>query len=52
MDEAQNKATVIPTAAYPEARRVFRLVLFDALASEATGTLTTGVFLVGFCGGA
>jgi hypothetical protein len=28
--------------------RTFRLVLYDALASEAMGTLTTGVFLVGF----
>ncbi len=26
----------------------FRLILYDALASEAMGTLTTGVFLVGF----
>jgi MFS family permease len=31
-----------------EERRVLRLVLYDALASEAMGTLTTGVFLVGF----
>jgi MFS family permease len=28
--------------------RTFRLVLYDALASEAMGTLTAGVFLVGF----
>ncbi len=28
--------------------RTFRLVLYDGLASEAMGTLTTGVFLVGF----
>jgi hypothetical protein len=28
--------------------RTFRLVLYDALASEAMGALTTGVFLVGF----
>ena len=28
--------------------RTYRLVLYDALASEAMGTLTTGVFLVGF----
>src|SRR5258706_2227170 len=28
--------------------RTFRLVLYDALASEAMGSLTTGVFLVGF----
>jgi len=29
-------------------RRGLRLVLYDALASEAMGTLTTGVFLAGF----
>jgi len=28
--------------------RTFRLILYDALASEAMGTLTTGVFLVGY----
>ncbi|HKU99965.1 MAG TPA: MFS transporter [Vineibacter sp.] len=28
--------------------RTFRLVLYDGLASEAMGTLTTGVFLAGF----
>jgi MFS family permease len=28
--------------------RTFRLVLYDALASEAMGTMTTGVFLTGF----
>jgi hypothetical protein len=28
--------------------RTFRVVLYDALASEAMGTLTTGVFLVAF----
>ena len=53
MNEAQNKATVVPAAGLTqgpdrEDRRVLRLVLFDALASEAMGTLTTGVFLVGF----
>jgi MFS family permease len=31
-----------------ETDRTFRLVLYDALASEAMGTLTTGVFLAGF----
>ena len=31
-----------------EQRRVLKLILYDALASEAMGTLTTGVFLVGF----
>jgi MFS family permease len=30
------------------AGRAFKLVLYDGLASEATGTLTTGVFLAGF----
>jgi MFS family permease len=30
------------------AERTFRLVLYDALASEAMGALTTGVFLAGF----
>src|ERR1700733_4938894 len=30
------------------AERTFRLILYDALASEAMGTLTTGVFLAGF----
>jgi len=28
--------------------RTFRLVLYDALASEAMSTLTAGVFLTGF----
>ena len=28
--------------------RIFRLILYDALASEAMGTLTTGVFLAGY----
>ena len=28
--------------------RTFRLLLYDALASEAMGTLATGVFLTGF----
>jgi MFS family permease len=32
----------------PDTERVFRLVLYDALASEAMATLTTGVFLAGF----
>ena len=32
----------------PEERHTLRLILYDALASEAMGTLTTGVFLVGF----
>ena len=32
----------------PPSDRTFRLVLYDALASEAMGTLTAGVFLVGY----
>ncbi len=53
MNETQINATTNPAAgliqaAEREDRRVLRLVLFDALASEAMGTLTTGVFLVGF----
>jgi MFS family permease len=35
-------------AAAPASDRTFRLVLYDALASEAMGTLTAGVFLVGY----
>jgi hypothetical protein len=31
-----------------DTERTFRLVLYDALASEAMGTLTAGVFLTGF----
>ena len=40
----------MPEATSPDAdeRRLLRLILYDALASEAMGTLTTGVFLVGF----
>jgi MFS family permease len=37
-----------PPAADADERRALRLILYDALASEAMGTLTTGVFLVGF----
>src|SRR5271169_5511744 len=53
MNEAQINATTNPAAgptqaAEREDRRVLRLILYDALASEAMGTLTTGVFLVGF----
>jgi MFS family permease len=32
----------------PDPGRTFRLVLYDGLASEAMGSLTTGVFLAGF----
>ena len=35
----------------PPSDRTFRLVLYDALASEAMGTLTAGVFLVGYAVG-
>ena len=31
-----------------DTKRTFRLILYDALASEAMGTLTAGVFLTGF----
>ena len=53
MNEALINATTNPAggliqATEREDRRVLRLVLLDALASEAMGTLTTGVFLVGF----
>jgi hypothetical protein len=34
--------------ANPLERRTLRLILYDAIASEAMGTLTTGVFLAGF----
>jgi hypothetical protein len=43
-----NPAGGLNQATEREDRRVLRLVLLDALASEAMGTLTTGVFLVGF----
>lgn len=36
------------TTGAPTSERTFRLVLYDGLASEAMGSLTTGVFLVGF----
>ena len=39
------------TTATDSPDRTFRLVLYDALASEAMGTLTTGVFLVGYAVG-
>ena len=53
MNETQINATTNPAGGLIQGterqdRRVLRLVLFDALASEAMGTLTTGVFLVGF----
>ena len=42
----QSSAQTIVTPA--EIDRTFRLLLYDALASEAMSTLTTGVFLTGF----
>jgi hypothetical protein len=42
----QSFAQAIVTPA--ETDRTFRLLLYDALASEAMSTLTTGVFLTGF----
>jgi hypothetical protein len=36
------------TSADADKQRLLRLILYDALASETMGTLTTGVFLVGF----
>jgi MFS family permease len=53
MNEAHDQTTVIRVAEPThvddrENRRLLRLILFDALASETMGTLTTGVFLVGF----
>jgi len=50
-----NCNTDVVTSVSPEARpldhdeqRTFRLILLDAIASEAMGTLSTGVFLAGF----
>jgi MFS family permease len=45
-----NQSVVSSEAALddPEERRALRLILYDAIASEAMGTLTTGVFLAGF----
>src|SRR5579862_2289574 len=49
-DKTEQLSGSVPEATSPEAveRRLLRLILYDALASEAMGTLTTGVFLVGF----
>ncbi len=46
--EAANPNPAEPDSADLHQRRLLRLILYDALASEAMGTLTTGVFLVGF----
>ncbi len=43
---AQDASKEQPAHSHNE--RLLRLILYDALASEAMGTLTTGVFLVGF----
>jgi MFS family permease len=37
-----------PSDQSPETERTFRLLLYDALASEAMSTLATGVFLTGY----
>jgi MFS family permease len=47
MDELRNIAIEAPLTGASD-QRLLRLILYDALASEAMGTLTTGVFLVGF----
>ncbi len=47
MDVSSPIATEV-NSADPHQRRLLRLILYDALASEAMGTLTTGVFLVAF----
>lgn len=46
--DASNAIAVETNPADPDQHRLLRLILYDALASEAMGTLTTGVFLVGF----
>jgi MFS family permease len=46
-DELSDVAFEAPSAGAGD-QRLLRLILYDALASEAMGTLTTGVFLVGF----
>jgi MFS family permease len=43
---ANGSPSPAPESAAPD--RTFRLVLYDALASEAMATLTTGVFLAGY----
>jgi MFS family permease len=47
MDELSDIALAKQSAGASD-ERLLRLILYDALASEAMGTLTTGVFLVGF----
>jgi MFS family permease len=47
IDELSDIALEPPPAGAGD-QRLLRLILYDALASEAMGTLTTGVFLVGF----
>ncbi len=51
LDSETDKRNVISyeaTPGDPEEQRTLRLILYDAIASEAMGTLTTGVFLAGF----
>jgi hypothetical protein len=47
MDQLSDIGLDAPAAGAGD-QRLLRLILYDALASEAMGTLTTGVFLVGF----
>ncbi|MGH7248341.1 MAG: hypothetical protein ACREH9_09570, partial [Pseudomonadota bacterium] len=48
LDDTVNELREAEPAGEQGERRVLKLILYDALASEAMGTLTTGVFLVGF----
>jgi MFS family permease len=50
-DAAQNAAGALDSDGGAVDRRALRLVLYDALASEAMGTLTAGVFLAGYAVG-
>src|SRR5579862_9937042 len=49
-DKTEQLSGSVPEATFPDAdeQRLLRLILYDALASEAMGTLTTGVFLLCF----
>src|SRR5215475_10373176 len=48
--ESENKTAAAVSSApdLPDTTRTFRLLLYDALVSEAMSTLATGVFLTGF----
>jgi hypothetical protein len=45
--DGQTDGRGAPVTASDDLRHALRLILWDSLASEAMGTLTTGVFLVG-----